>query len=75
MNEDQIKGSVEKAVVIAMKYGAPKEEAFCLALFQLACGTCRKYHMREGTCRGIWDNQHLADHDHFQCREFDRIEK
>lgn len=54
----------------AMKYGAPKEEAFCLAVSRMCCEQCTERPIRGGNCGGIWKHKDWIDYEKFCCQEF-----
>lgn len=57
----------------AMKYGAPKEHAYCLALSRVCCERCKKSRIRDGGCKGIVQNPENIDYDNYICRELVKI--
>lgn len=54
----------------AMKFGAPKEEAYCLGISRMCCEQCSRCRIFDGKCNGIWKNKDYIDYKKFICRNF-----
>lgn len=65
MNND-----VKKLSERAKKYGAPDEEALCLAISRMCCEQCDLCGIHNGNCKGIWKHKGWISYTEFTCTEF-----
>lgn len=66
--------SVNDLAQKAMKLGAPKEEAFILAINRAQCQVCKEWDFKGGSCSTIRNHRDKIDFDKFTCDSFERGE-
>lgn len=67
--------SVNDLAQKAMKLGAPKNEAFILAISRAQCQVCKEWDFKGGTCSAIRNHRDKINYEKFSCDSFRRIEK
>lgn len=71
MDLSSVKDLAERAAAL----GAPKEEAFILAISRAQCQVCKEWDFKGGTCSSIRNHRDKINYGKFTCKSFKRNDK
>lgn len=67
--------SVKDLAQKAMELGAPKEEAYILAISRAQCQVCKEWDFNEGDCSAVRNHRDKINYEKSTCDSIRRIKK